>query len=261
MCFDLGTLASKEDIEAAIDVYNTIFESPIRLNFANTEITQNDCYDNFSNLILDLCNSQGNEVVIHNSYLRSYIEENYTNYKIVSSFCNIYNDITEDLNNYDIIVLNDIFNKDNSTLTSIPVEQRNKVELLINNLCPSSCAYKMAHYLQNNNSQLSYGETKGAEINCPLFKNINKYSDTVITRAALDDYEALGYNNFNLESMYIYPNIQFLSTLVQYFILPQYQQEILNWLEVLTQKDTNYGMYMFDITKFALKDFKGIYEK
>lgn len=153
--------ASKEEIEDLQNIYNNKFNIPMRFVFTNTEIEERDCYDRFNNLVLEICHNSINEVVINSPILENYIRKTYPKYKIISSTTKCLKEkeiIFNEINNYHLVCLDYNLNKNWNFLNSIPKNQRNKIEILVNAICPAGCPYRKEHYKLNSLYHLSYGK-------------------------------------------------------------------------------------------------------
>ena len=124
---------------------------PVRFTFTNCLIEEKHLYDRFCNMVLELLQSKDNEVVIANDLLENYIRKNFPDYKIISSttkcLTNVNDSLKEISKNYYQICLDYNLNHNMDFLKTI--EEKEKIEFLINAICPPGCPNRKLHYNLN----------------------------------------------------------------------------------------------------------------
>lgn len=76
---------TKEEIEEITHIYNDVYGVPVRLVMTNTELTPEEYYNRFGNVILKSCENDINEIVVNNEGFEQYVRETYPKYQFISS--------------------------------------------------------------------------------------------------------------------------------------------------------------------------------
>ena len=228
--------SSKEEIQMLQNIYNNELNVPMRFVFTNNSLTQEDCYDRFNNLVLELCENGQNEIVINSPILEKYIRENYPNYKFISSttkcLTNIEEAKSEILNsNYYLTCLDYNLNKNYKFLETLTQEEKNKTELLVNAICGPACPNRKNHYKLNSLYMLNYGKPYALRSCSIEHNNLYPRNDSVfISPEEIDNYYyPNGFTNFKLEGR-TFSELDALLNLVRYMVKPEYQFYIISQL-------------------------------
>lgn len=223
--------ASKSDVMHLKDRFNDEFNIPIRLIFTNAQLEQKHLSDRFCNLVLEWLSSPMNEVVVASDLLEEYIRKNYPNYKIISSTTKCLTnlqDANKELNNdYYQICLDYNLNHNFDFLNSLTQENKDKVELLINAICPPGCPNRKLHYKLNGLSALTYQNRY--EIECqiqPGINTLNSYKNSIQPDEIFGIYQDIGISHFKLEGRTL-PDSEVAANYVKYMIKPEYQLKCL----------------------------------
>lgn len=222
------THSNKEEIEQIQNIYNNKFKIPMRFVFTNNLIQEEDCYDRFNNIVLEICENDLNEIVINSPILEEYIRKNYPKYKFISSTTKCLTDREdakkEILNpNYILTCLDYNLNKDYKFLESLTQEEKDKVELLVNPICGPGCPTRKQHYKLNSLYSLNYGKPYAMR-NCFITKNnLFPFENSVIIQPneIKDYYEPQGFSNFKLEGR-TFSALDTLLNLTKYTVKPEY---------------------------------------
>lgn len=224
------TQHTKEDIEFIMYKYNVEYKVPMRFVFTNNQLTKEDCYDRFCNIILKLCENDMNEIVVSSPILEDYLTANYPGYKLISSTTKCLvkeEDSLEEIKNskYFLTCLDYNLNKNWKYLNSIPQEYRDKVEILINAICPPGCQERKEHYRLNSLSNLTYGKRFNVD-SCrlkenTLFPNLNKRNNLSLEEIN-DLYYPKGFKYFKLEGRTL-SDAENALNYVKYTVKPEYQ--------------------------------------
>ena len=207
ICYgDSDGLFAKATMEKIVKIYNQDFNTAIRFVFTNPLIEERDLYDKFNNLTLKIADTGMNEVVVNSPLLENYIRTEYPNYKIISSTTKCLTNPQEALNevkkDYFLTCLDYNLNKNWNFLNSIPKEERKKVEILTNAICPSGCQNRKNHYKLNGISNLRYGKMFQAS-NCPIFTStldpVLEKGNILTKQDIFEKYYPEGFNHFKLE--------------------------------------------------------------
>lgn len=230
-----GYQPSLDKIKEIIDFYykNNI---EIALTLTNPLLTKEDLYDRYCNKIVSLCENENNSILVSSSILEEYIRNKYPKFKIkrsiIASNKNI--DYLSLLNKYDKIVLPRRQIKDFKFLESIPIEVRNRFELLCNDPCPITCPYLYKHY--NGFAKITLYEEITSEdiLKCKTLKSDDPlrnfyYKDDQITYNEIcEKYLPLSYNSFKLSGRNDIFTIIF--SIVPFFFKQEYQLELAHYL-------------------------------
>lgn len=230
-----GYQPSLEKIKKIINFYYEN-NTEIALTLTNPSLVKEDLYDRYCNKIVSLCENENNSILVSSPILEEYIRNKYPKFKIkrsiIASNKNI--DYLSILNKYDKIVLPRRQVKDFKFLESIPVEIRNRFELLCNDPCPITCPYLYKHY--NGFAKITlYEEVTSKDIlECKTLKNDDPlkhfhYKDEQITYNEINEkYLPLYYNSFKLSGRNDVFTIIF--SIVPFFFKQEYQLELAHYL-------------------------------
>lgn len=217
---------SKEDIENSIKFYNDMGVKH-RLICTNPMIEKKHLSNHFMNLVMELCENDG-EIVVNSPILEEYIRENYSGYRIISSTTKRLNSIellNAELakNQYYMVCLDYDLNKKFDELKKI--ENKDKCEFLINAICPPGCPNRKEHYRLNGISQLNFGMPYN--IQCMIKENTLhpstwNYKNNISPKEIEEIYVPMGFSNFKLEGRTL-SDSEVLGNYVRYFVKEEYQ--------------------------------------
>lgn len=126
-----------------------------RLTLTNMLATEDDLRDRYLNDMLEAASRYEGEAIVYADIVADYVRERY-GMRCVLSTTRAIEDVTE-LNRmtkrYDYVVLNYNRHKDPAFLEA--VEDRDKVEVMVNEFCAYRCPHRQEHYLHNSEDQLS----------------------------------------------------------------------------------------------------------
>lgn len=247
--WDGGRVFSKYNHITSDDVYNikeylNKNHIPLRLIFTNPIIEKKHLDDRFCNLVSEICESNMNEIVINSPILEEYLRKNYPKYNFISSTtkCNNKNDSLNELTeNYKYICLDYNLNKNYNFLESIPIELRNKVEFLVNAICPPGCPNRKDHYRLNGYSHLNLA--KMYNIDCGIQENTLAYSTiTYRNNISIEDinnyYLKNSYINFKLEGRSL-KSLEVIENFARYFIKPEHQLHFISYFDWILREEIN----------------------
>lgn len=227
-----------KEIESVIYAYNKQ-NIPVRFTFTNCLIEEKHLYDTYCNLIMDIANTGMNEVLVNSEILEKYLREKYPNYKYILSTTACIRDvniINQKTKEYDMVVIDYNDNKNATFMDKIIDKQ--KIEILINEICPPNCPIRKAHYelLSRCNLDINY-----IELNIPECGNyrrqlnkddLNFYKileenskNNLFVEELYQQYVPIGFNNFKIEGRGITPNYS-LEAIYYYMVRPEYKDSI-----------------------------------
>ena len=153
-------VSSQEDIKNILEIYNDIFNLPIRLIFTNSALKEEHLTNPYCNEILSLCANGKNFITINSLLLQNYILQQYpTQYHLISSVTKVSSkeNFIEDLKNnkYEQVCMPFAYNKDINFLNNIPKDLQHKIEILVNIDCYMTCPSKKAHHLADSISNIN----------------------------------------------------------------------------------------------------------
>ena len=224
--------ASKENVEEIFNYYKSK-QIPLRLIFTNPEIREQDLDNQFCNLVATICEDENNEIVVNSPILEQYLRSNYPKYKFISSttkcLTNL-NDSAEELNkDYFMVCLDYNLNHNKKFLETIPNENKDKVEFLVNAICPAGCPNRKEHYRLNGLFYLNHG--KNYNISCGISEGTldfdsSKKRNNLTPNEIYETYVPMGFSNFKLEGRSL-SDLEVLLNIAKYMIQPQYQLQFI----------------------------------
>ena len=247
--------ASIETIQSLKRIYNDELEVPIRLIYTSALTDPSICYSHFDNLVTHLCEDERNEIVVASDMLEGYLRDNYPKYSFISSTTKCITSPDQSFEevcnpNYKMTCIDYNLNKNKKFVSSIPVEDKCRVEFLINAICPPGCPARKKHYMQNSMFNASYGEAYSTG-ECGIYKDElfpNNYHNN-FTWDELREYEADGFEYFKIEGRTFSKN-SIILTLVKWLIKPEYQLYVTNFLLGVSST--------FNLITYSLDNFKNI---
>ena len=126
-----------------------------RLTFTNMLATEEDLADEYFNTMLTQASRYGAEAIVYADFVGDYVRDRYGMACVLSTTRAI--DSTEELNRltkrYEYVVLNYNRNKDRAFIEAI--EDKEKIEVMVNEFCAYRCPHREEHYLHNSEDQKS----------------------------------------------------------------------------------------------------------
>lgn len=212
-------------IDAVFNLYK-YFDVKLAITATMTNFKPELLKDAYCNKIIEKTIEHEGTVLAADSKLEEYLRATYPNIKLHRSIIQ-----TEfapySTKGYEISVLDVNKNNNWEFLKSIPVDERDKIEILANEFCPEDCPKRFDHYRY---------VTKCVQNDIPLcpFCNLEKgyfsyhtrnKSRNFIPSEKIDDYYKLGFNKFKLVGRY--SPFATIYSIVEYLVKPEYQQDML----------------------------------
>ncbi|MBQ2936534.1 MAG: hypothetical protein IJD96_09920 [Lachnospiraceae bacterium] len=236
-----GRLVANDQCDAAF-VHNVIKNInatgiPVRYTFTNPLLTKEDLDDPFCNFCMQAADNGMNEVMIMSPILEEYLREKYPSYKFNSSTCKEIKDaaaLNEELKrDYQYVVLDYNLNGKWELLDGL--ENKEKLEVLVNTLCIPNCKRRGEHYkhiakaqriIQKNKNippehRIRYDDwyCEYGEKNC--LYTIQDYPTFISVDDIWNEYLPRGINNFKIEGRTA--NLfSLIETYCYYMIKPEY---------------------------------------
>lgn len=207
---------------------------PLRFNCSNTVLDDIDFNNVMANLILEHNGSGSNEIEVCNLKLFNYIKETYPMYSkfIFSKNGDLINPMTPE-------IINSLIESDNFALIELPtryngdfeelkkISKRSHIEIVVNPLCEIKCPnFENCRLLENSN-QYNYS---GSSVYCECSKRKSyDLNPNIITLEEIEEkYVPLGITHFKIEDFpRNEPMLNYCNFLVNYFIKPEYQKQVL----------------------------------
>ncbi len=200
----------------------------IRYTFTNPLLEEKHVYDTFSNLCLELADNGQNEVIVNSPILEQYIRENYPNFKLISSTTKCIDTIpglVEELKkDYYIVVADSAWN---NTPELFGVEDRGRVEVIVNHYCEDNCPRRRAHYDNIGKCNLTFTES-----DFPPCKNIGrtfyqlmKNKSFITTELLYGKYQEAGFQHFKVDGRSVSPS-NVIESFVYYLVKPEFHNMV-----------------------------------
>ena len=213
---------------------------PIRYTYTNPSLTEADLKDEYCNYCMKVADNGMNEVLVVSPILEEYIRKNYPGYKVNSSTCKAIKDIDE-LNeetrkDYYLVVLDQ--NRNNQFDFIEKIENKDKIEILVNSCCIPNCPKQAEHYeiiakqerVELENRKLPPQLRRPIpEWTCVCGYRKTPYtrkghSNVIPSEALWDTYVPMGFTNFKLEGRTA-SWFSLMDTYCDYMIKPEYKDE------------------------------------
>lgn len=227
-----GPTQSLEQIKNLFDFYQDL-KIPMKLTLTNPTLDFYDIQDKYCNSILEIANIYHNnvEILISSEILEQYIREYYPdlvlNHSIIATEKDkTINEYIQECEKYHHIVLPRRLGKNLDFLNSIPMEFRNRFEILCTDPCPINCPNIYTHYKAAGNYQRGADLDK-SKIYCSHnfpspFRYADYAKDQISPIEIANIYEPMGFSEFKLSGR---SNITGPIAMVSYFFKPEYQRD------------------------------------
>lgn len=219
-------ITTSSNIKQIIQDFNNI-NIPLCFTFSNTLIQNYHLYDTYCNIIMNIADNNFNEVIINSPLLESYLREMYPNFKYTFSTTKCERDIFK-INNackkYDKVVL-DYRDNNNFDFLNL-IEDKSKIELLINSYCDPNCQLREKHYEILSLGQLTFDIIQHDIINnCPTqnrnFLDTLTFDSVIKNKDLYNIYYNTGFNHFKIEGRLV-NNTNVIESYLYYLIKPDY---------------------------------------
>lgn len=230
----LGAQPSPLEIETAIQRINDAGVA-VRYTYTNSLIEEKHLNDTYCNLTMELADNGMNEVLVNSPVLEEYLRGKYPRFKYILSTtaCERNIDrINEATKRYDLVVMDFRDNHDIGFLERI--QDKDKIEILVDDYCPSFCRFRKKHYeivslvnlYQRNPNESGCLETNRPKNIRGFYQNLEAYADTNLT---FDDvygkYRDMGFRNFKLvgrddRSMFTFESYMY------YLVRPEWRDRV-----------------------------------
>jgi collagenase-like PrtC family protease len=215
------TAAQMENVFSLLDRYGV----KIRLTLTNMLVEKKHLRDEYFCLMMDCARNHHVEVIVYSDCLSEYIAERYGFKQVLSTTKAL--DSIDELNrvtkHYDYVVLDYNRNKDRDFIDRI--EDKDRIEVMVNEFCSPGCPHRAAHYLHNSKDQLN-GVIRPFR-NCTIessefFLHPSNHPVILTDDQVLALHNECGINNFKIVGRGI-PFETVLESYAYYLLKPEYR--------------------------------------
>lgn len=205
------------------------FDVPLRLTMTNPIVDNNDVYDRYSNYIMQNLHDGFNQVLVCNNVLEDYIRKTYNKYPIIRSILASENVYYDDTNKYFMSVLRKHKNNDIQFLMNI--ENKDKIEILVNEICDENCNRAYSHYLEFSKKQRYLDNTNEIlQLDCTCEQKYyrKKFYESYlcITREKIKKiYEPMGFKHFKIAGRN--SNGKVILDYAHYMVKPEWKEDFI----------------------------------
>lgn len=225
-----------EDVRRIFSMFNSNGVGVV-LTFTNSLLQKEHLGDFYCNSVLEiLARSSLNAVLVNSPVLEVYIRNSYPELKIYRSTTTCSKDLTEA--RYDRIVVDFALNNSPSLRNAVLTkEQRQRVEIMLNDTCPPYCPYRKAHYeyISQYNLQGGLGrieplqpwKCQHPEYKTSFYKNLQNPATISVDQMKFY-HDSLGFSHFKIVGREYNP-VQLAEIYTYYMVKPEYQAEVMSW--------------------------------
>lgn len=216
------------DMEKIIKSFNDR-NIAVRYTFTNPLIEEKHLNDTFGNLCLELANNGMNEVIVNVPILEQYIRENYPNFRLISSTTKCINTLdglkNELEKDYYLVVADSVWN---NTDELFALENKEKIELIINHACRDNCPMRKVHYNDIGNSVLNF---RSSSFVCPnkvyeaTFNDLKAHKNFISIEDIHGRYKEAGFHHMKMDGRSFTPNT-LVENLAYYLVKPEFQEKV-----------------------------------
>lgn len=203
------------------------YDVPLRLTMTNPSLEMRDLYDRYANYIMENLEDGTNQVLVSNPILEDYIRSTYPSYPIVRSILAAKDDYYDDTDRYSMSVLSWVKSNDIDFLRSIP--NKGKIEILVNEICSTSCNRRYNHYDSFARDQLYMNKTReGCQCSFTskyLRKTFYEHPLCITRDDIKSVYEPIGFQHFKLEGRMSSKRVIF--DYAHYMVKPEWKEDFL----------------------------------
>lgn len=234
---------NKQQLQSIHDTYADL-GIKVRFIFTNPLLNKNDLHDRYGNLLMNVFQDLSPEVVVNSPLLEEYLRELYPSASFISSttkrLCSNKAQLAEFNHEYRYVCLDYDYNYNFDFLNCIQENDRKRVEILVNSICPKGCQVRVLHQDFSAKRQLEFDADDECEESepfyqaCPFIKRNRElpFSEQGYSKAFLQDtnyilpqdlniYLDMGFNHFKIQGREL-PPIQMFAEFLPYLIRPEF---------------------------------------
>lgn len=225
-----------EDVRRIFSMFNSNGVGVV-LTFTNSLLQKEHLGDFYCNSVLEiLAGNSLNAVLVNSPVLEVYIRNSYPELKIYRSTTTCSKDLSEA--RYDRIVVDFTLNNSPSLRNAVLTkEQRQRVEIMLNDTCPPYCPYRKAHYeyISQYNLQGGLGrieplqpwKCQHPEYKTSFYKNLQNPATISVDQMKFY-HDSLGFSHFKIVGREYNP-VQLAEIYTYYMVKPEHQAEVMSW--------------------------------
>ena len=233
----------KQQLKFIHDTYADL-DVKVRFIFTNSLLNEHDLYDRYCNLLMNVFQDISPEVVVNSPLLEEYLRSNYPTLSFISSTTkrlrNSKDQLKEFTRDYKYVCLDYDYNYNCEFLDSIHDKERDRVEILVNSVCPRGCNVRVLHQEFSAKRQLEYDSDDDCDDSEPFFKDCPLMKRSVeiplsnqgytkeylrgsnyILPQDLDKYLEKGYSHFKIQGRELSTS-QMFAEYLPYLIRPEF---------------------------------------
>ena len=202
---------------------------PIRFTFTNCLLEKHHVYDTYCNLIMGAADNGMNEVLVNSPILEEYLRAKYPNFKYLMSTTRCERDvrrINEACKKYHLVVPDFRDNKDLDFLSRL--EDKDKIELLVNAYCNPDCPWRSEHYQALSSDQLWFRNSAtfvGCDAMSRPFHEALNLATTIKADELYGAYADMGFTNFKIEGRTLH-TFEIIESYVHYLVKPEHKDRV-----------------------------------
>ncbi|MDR1083219.1 MAG: hypothetical protein LBL27_05060 [Coriobacteriales bacterium] len=199
-----------------------------RLTLTNMLIEEEHLHDEYFRAMMDCARDHNVEVIIYSELLSEYVAKHYGFKQVLSTTRPLANidELNQATKRYDYVVLDYNRNKDLEFINRI--EDKDKIEVMVNEFCRPGCPYRHKHYRHNSKDQLdgvirpfrSCDVTTGE-----FFAHPPEHPVILTDQQVLTLHHEYDINNFKIVGRGI-PFETVLESYVYYLLKPKYRPQV-----------------------------------
>lgn len=193
-----------------LEIQQQINIPPLRLKFNNIQLENFDFFDEHMNKILQIFEDYGNTIELANLNLMTYIKKKYPKYNFTLSSNFFIHHTLDEININDFQLIQFPFNYDINLLQTFPLKE--KIEIMINPICPYICSNINNCIISENLFQLEYSNFSPI-LQC--IKNVDK--NLFLNIIDIQKYLKININHFSFNDYSYFDKIKFDNFLLKYF--------------------------------------------
>lgn len=230
----IGMQPSPIDMEDTIHKINDAGVA-VRYAYTNSVLEEKHLNDTLCNLTMEIANNGKNEVLVNLPLLEEYLRKNYPNFKYILSTTKCERNIdkiNEATEKYDLVVID---YRDNRNLDFLDkIKNKDKIEILVDDYCPSFCRFRKKHYeivsniniLKGNPNEGGCKETNRPKDIVGFYGNLEAYKTTNLTvNEIYGKYFEMGFKNFKLIGRDVHSLFAFES-FIYYLVKPEFRDKV-----------------------------------
>lgn len=236
---------NKRQLQSIHDVYADLGIT-VRFIFTNPLLNEYDLHDRYGNLLMTIFQDLSPEIVVNSHILEEYLRDSYPSASFISSttkrLCSNEAQLAEFNHEYKYICLDYDYNYNFDFLNSIQKEDRQRVEILVNSICPKNCKVRVLHQEFSAKRQLEFNNDDECDDSesfyqaCPFMKRSRElpiaeqgYTKDFLCKTNyilpqnLENYLDIGINHFKIQGRELPPH-QMFAEFFPYLIRPEFYQ-------------------------------------